>query len=382
MYYVADGGNLIKATDYSTLSFNGTTITADSSNATSVTNAARLAEYESSFAAKNLTQLEDELWYITQNVTADLYNCGDNLPPYVTTNPRFDVTKDTNEPPNALQWLTSDGVSKDQYNGSAAYNIITGINAGDSDKKRYQNTGLDAEELTAMDERLQTNMTTIRSASTCTDAYGGEDFPVLIVNDISTADALVNGYIKLLTNTSYNFACGYRKEGFAEPTDSSIYNVDISKWLYNPTSGKFELQEGEAALKCLTNTGFRINANDLDNPYWQISLVDVQFYDPTGTGRIAYHLYVPVVVKKMLFYTVDLKAAPTTTYKLDAYPNVVQNILENLGNPITYKLTYTYQQTASVWEAAINSGENVYRNYDKILHMVNFNINLSLLMHR
>ena len=77
----------------------------------------------------------------------------------------------------------------------------------------------------------------------------------------------------------------------------------------------------------------------------------------------------PVVVKKMLFYTVDLKAASTTTYKLDAYPPYVQNIVENLGNPITLRITYTYQQNAEAWEAAINSGENVCRNYDKVLSL-------------
>lgn len=302
---------------------------------------------------------------VKQNVFADI----DNSHPYVTTNPKAVVTKSDNTP---LQWLTSDGVSKGTYNGSAAYNIISDIKSGSA--KRYQNTGLDADARTQMEERLYNNMTTIKGVGTRQDPYNGEDFPVLIVNDISTAHAAVNGYLQLLTNTSYNFAYGYQSEN-TTPTDLAIYNVDISKWLYNNTTGRFEKQNDEASLKCLTNTGFRINANDLDNGKWQISLVDVQFFDPTGTGRIAYHLYVPVVVKKMLFYTVDLKAASITTYKLDAYPTTVQNILENLGNPITLRLTYTYQQNAQLWETAINSGENVWRNYNKDLDIINSNQN-------
>ena len=275
-----------------------------------------------------------------------------------------------------MQWLTSDGVSNTSYNGSAAYNIITDIKTGSTAKKRYQNTGLTNADPTRMEERLYSNMTTFLNASTSQDPYNSEDFPVLVVNDISTANEAVNHYLKLLTNTSYDFSKGYPCT--ATYDEQNIFNVDISRWLYNNTTGKFEKQDEAAALKCVQNRGFRITANDLYNGKRQISLVDVQFYDPTDTSenrRIAYHLYVPVVVKKMLFYTVDLKAASTTTYKLDAYPPYVQNIVENLGNPITLRITYTYQQNAEAWEAAINSGENVCRNYDKVLSLENLTQN-------
>lgn len=357
----------LQASVYSSITINNSTITpVGTPTSTRDATAEEIAAYTAKCGSSTTAVLYDITETIKQNSFSDI----DNSSPYVTTNPKAVVTKNDDTP---LQWLTSDGVSKGSYNGSAAYNIITAIKNG-SDKKRYQNTGLSADDITQMDKRLYDNMTTIKKAGTRSDPYNGEDFPVLVVNDISTAHDAVNGYLQLLTNTSYNFACGYKSEG-SNPTDSAIYNVEISKWLYNNTTGKFEKQPDEASLKCLTNTNFRINANDLDNGKWQISLVDVQFFDPTVTGRIAYHLYVPVVVKKMLFYTVDLKAASTTTYKLDAYPTQVQNILENLGNPITLRLTYTYQQTAQTWEKAINNGENVYRNYNKNLDIVNFTRN-------
>ena len=41
--------------------------------------------------------------------------------------------------------------------------------------------------------------------------------------------------------------------------------------------------------------------------------------------------------------------------------------MENLGNPVTLKFTYNYRQSAEEWAEAINSGENVQRNYDKEL---------------
>lgn len=278
---------------------------------------------------------------------------GSNASPYVTTNPRFDITKSGG---TASQWLTGDGVSGANYYGSAAYGMMKG-----SANKKYQATGLTAAELATLETRLVNNMTTIKSASTADpSSYNGEDFPVLVINDIDTANAIVNNYLKLLTNTSYDFYNG----GAA-----SVYNVDISKWLYSSTTGKFELQDGEAALK-RNSSGFYITTSDIDNDKWQISLIDVQFYDPSDTTankKIAYHVYVPVVVTKMLHYLINIRAASTTSYTLDAYPSSVQNLIENLGNPITMKITYTYRQTAAEWADAINNGESVYRNYDKTL---------------
>lgn len=294
-----------------------------------------------------------ELFVITQTVKENIFETPDNTKPYVTTNPRFDITKSGD---TALQWLTGDGVSGANYYGSAAYVMMKG-----SANKKYQATGLTAAELATLETRLVNNMTTIKSASTADpSSYNGEDFPVLVINDIDTANDIVNNYLKLLTNTSYDFYNG----GAA-----SVYNVDISKWLYRSTTGKFELQDGEAALKRNSN-GFYITTSDIDNDKWQISLIDVQFYDPSDTTankKIAYHVYVPVVVTKMLHYLINIRAASTTSYTLDAYPSSVQNLIENLGNPITMKVSYTYRQTAGEWADAINNGESVYRNYDKIL---------------
>ena len=330
---------------------------------TSITDATALAGYQNDYesvlneyANETGVTVDDsyEVWTIRRTVVKTNYEFT-NASPFVTTNPRFDVTKSGETP---LQWLTGDGVSGSNYYNSAAYSIIS----TDSNKK-YQNTGLDSAEISILGTRLMNNMTTIKGASTADPSgYGGEDFPVLVINELTTANATVNNYLKLLTNTSYNFKNGYSNNG----SDSAVYNVEVSKWLYNSTSGKFELQSGEAALK-YNSDGFRITTADIDNDKWQISLIDVQFYDPTGTNKIAYHLYVPVVVKKMLHYSVQLRAASTTSYNLSDYPRSCQNLIENFGNPVTIKLTYTYKQDAQSWADAINSGENVFRNYDKIL---------------
>lgn len=373
LYFVADGDNLIKATDYSTLSFDGSTITT-SVTGTNVTDASRLAEYAAEFSAKGLTQLEDELWYIKQTVTADLYKCGDNTSPFVTTNPICDTVTTEN-----TQWLTSDGVSYPGYNASsAAYNIVTDIRGG-SANKRYQNTGISGTDLTELNKTLSSKLMAISSVApdgvTHTSANG--NLPVLVVDDIARADKTINNYLKVLTNTNYAFAKGYYDGGFVRgnnPDEQKVFKLEISKWKYDDSEGKYVLQNDESgpSLKC-DGYNFKILPTQVDNNDWQFSLIDVQFFDPSDTSsdelskKIAYHLYVPIVVKKMLYYDVTIRAASATTYKLDTYPTSVINLIENLGNPVTLKVTFTYQQEASDWEAAINSGENVIRNYDKKL---------------
>lgn len=294
-------------------------------------------------------------------------NFNDNWP-YVTSSPKTDITPS--------QFLTSDGVSNTSYYGSAAQAIVQGINTN----KGYSGTGIS--NLATLRTSLTSNMSSIKSVVTSSSSYGGYDFPVLVIDDLSTANDLVNNYLKLLTNTNYNFYNGY-DDGTTTylGTDRTVYNVDISKWKYDSTSGKFVKQAGAASLKCDVNDRFYITPTEVDNENWQFSLIDVQFYDPTAAptfnnnnvitkaGSIAYHLYVPVVVKKMLHYTVQIRQASTTSYNLNAYPTEVANLVENLGNPVTMKVTYTYWQTAPNWADAINGGESVYRNYDKILEL-------------
>lgn len=293
----------------------------------------------------------------------------DDESPYVTINPNFAIT--------STQFLTGDGVSNTSYYGSAAQAIVQGINTN----KGYVNTGMTDAQRTALRTRLASNMSSIKSVVTSSGSYSGVDFPVLIIDDLSTANDLVNNYLKLLTNTNYDFYDGYSNDTTYTGDDKAIYNVDISKWKFDSPSGTFIKQSGSASLKCDVNDRFYITPTEVDNENWQFSLIDVQFYDPSTVptfnanntlkkaGAIAYHLYVPVVVKKMLHYTVQIRQASTTNYNLNAYPSSVANLVENLGNPVTFKVTYTYQQTAKNWKDAINGGESVYRNYNKILDL-------------
>lgn len=291
-FYYAYQTPTFNVTNYTNQTATDGTITLSNSG-TPETDSTKITVCQTDYTNAFGSDITKFLYYVTEKYVKNTYDPGSSDPPYVITSPKTDVTKSGD---TALQWLTGDGVSGPEYYDSAASSILR-----DTTAKRYQSTGLTPAEISTLEELLVTNMTTIKNASTADPSdYNGEDFPVLVVNDIMTANELVNSYLKALTNTNYDFEQGYISSG----TDKAIYNVDISKWRYNSTSGKFVLQEGEAALKC-TDDGFRISTSDIDNDEWQISLIDVQFYDPSDTSankKIAYHLYVPVVVKKMLHY--------------------------------------------------------------------------------
>ncbi len=368
--------NNLRANEYDSVTYDGSTIssTGFASSyvlASTVSHSPSAAEdYETYCSGYNNTSYE--LFYITITTKINITEEDENRAPYVTTNPIFNMVTTAN-----TQWLTSDGVSANSYTSSAAYAILN-----DTTNKKYQHTGLDNAGKTALADMLTQKLKAISAVAPSAKAhdYVNGDLPVLIVDDIENCNTKIENYLRLLTNNKYKFAYGYYDNGYKYGTadEQSVFKLEISKWKYDNTAQKFVLQSGDAALKC-NGYKFSILPTDLDDTDWQISLIDVQFFDPTDTTtsavadkKIAYRLYVPVVVKKMLYYNLSIRAASTTTYKLDAYPTTAVNLIENLGNPVTFKVTYTYQQEVSEWKAAINNGEDVYRNYEKKLNVKAF----------
>ena len=280
--------------------------------------------------------------------TVDGSNVSDNWP-YVTSSPKTDISN--------TQYLTSDGAHDSSYVGSTAKTILDDMNSAKN--KRYQNTGFvysatEGSDYVNLRDFLTGGMSSFtRHTKT---GYDGTDFPILVVSNIN-CNAVLTNYLRLLSNTNFNYG-----------TDDTgnVFNVDISSWKYE--GGVFTQRTGEdvePALKRNPATkGFYITSSEFDNTDYQFSLIDVQYLDPSDTSKIAYHLYVPVVVKKMLHYNVNIRMSSGTTYDPDTYPSSVYNIAENLGNPVTIKASFVYIRDKDEWTAAINEGESVYRNYD------------------
>ncbi|MBP5288712.1 MAG: hypothetical protein J6Z79_02420, partial [Clostridia bacterium] len=201
--------------------------------------------------------------------------------------------------------------------------------------------------------------------STEVSGYLGTDFPVLIVDDTTRANTTkeINSYIRLLTNTREDYGTDV-----AGKYEVKIYNMVYENGVFTPSAVGASLKREYGQFYMLNST--------FDSGKSQFSLVDVRFFDPVKTTDTAYHLYIPVFVKKVLSYQFDIAQLSGTTYLDSIYtPRIGQALIENIGMPVTLNFRYTYSRTPAEWAEAINAGENVDRNYAKSLLFYKANTN-------
>lgn len=333
--------------------------------------------------------------------------------PYVTSSPYKYI--------NATQFLTGDGIYGSGYNDSIAKQIVTDA-IGDKPTGYYQDIKLSfpysiskespgsyaldskpsGEALTAMmaafpdlykDENgplaegdyptygniylneLQSKLTTFQAATDYgTSVPRGYDFPVLVLDDSNryATTELLNNYIRVLTNTEYNYA---------STDNSTIYVVRFGKCTYQTTganAGKFSVawsnnSTNTSNLK-ITDNCFKLSG-DYDNEVaaGQFTLVDVQFKIPaninnnnTAANYIAYHLYIPVLVKKMLNYDFECSVLSGTSYRVEPYEDAPRSnvLIENLETPVTLQFSWVYRRTLEDWISQIEGGENLLQAFD------------------
>ena len=114
------------------------------------------------------------------------------------------------------------------------------------------------------------------------------------------------------------------------------------------------------------NSRYTVNSDNADTiqPDNQISLIDVQYYDPMDNSKIAYHLYVPVIVKKMPkinFYSSILQGSD---YKSTDY--VFGNSMAvNFDSWATMYVKYEY--SADAINTILDTGKGLKWNNEKIV---------------
>lgn len=283
--------------------------------------------------------------------------------PFVTVNPSLGLGGIT---------LTGDGVSpaadtsaQDAYNGLTLTDVLYQILNGSGGRYTY---AASAAKLTLMNGHKNdfAMFSTLAGAG-----YSGVDFVVPVLEDSAAVHEFINTYIQLLTNTAYDFSAA----------NSSVYSVVISRAAYQ--NGAFVLYDSDVSLKLISGSGFSIGRNDFDNGKAQFSLIDVRFKDPSVTDSVAYHLYIPVVVKKIITYDFNVSAAGGTKYLPSDSSRFGKALIENTGLPVTLYFEYVYSsETVAVfrskqdWINALNGGEILARNYDKYLSFAPANTNL------
>ena len=304
--------------------------------------------------------------------------------PYVDVNPKIDVTlksttlKSTTLTGNGVGYITTTNTSTGEEGNeivttvrgdSIAETILKEAEVNDSNvSRRYQNV-VDTNETNktfskylnqSNDIYLTTYQTEEKQNGTTVSAE--VDFPILVVNNIGTnrnVDSDLWNYIAALTNVS---------SGEIAKEQASEVSVGTYRW----TENGFVKKDGEQSAS-VNNKVFSISKNAYDNQLSQFTLVDVTYGDPTGTNTNGFHLFVPILVKKVMYASFSAKFLAGTTYRADAYkpfPNGGSSYATaGFDEPVTVYFEYNYQHTADEWNIMLANGNDLQWAYEKKLDL-------------
>ena len=300
----------------------------------------------------------------------------DPAKPYATLNPHIALFSG-----NTV--LTGDGIGS-SYNNLAINSIkndlsitTAQINAATGDTKTALNNRYNKRYSTVGNI---TNNITSDNFTTFNTEWGANtvanDFAMLLIEDTDKNNTtnLINNYIQSITNqTKYN--------SFGSDV-ANVYSVSLYKMqLQDPTPDDnvtnyngFTATSGAHLSRNTTKGKFYMDvSSDPDNvdsaeTIPTFTLMDVEFKDPTApSSNAAYHLYIPIYVKKLLNFSFTIGSAANTSYYSTAYSN--RMLMDNLGSAGSLYFTYQYERTVSEWQDALDYGENFLKSYNKTLNM-------------
>ena len=207
-------------------------------------------------------------------------------------------------------------------------------------------------------------LTTYRAEEIATTTVSKDvDFPVLVVNNSAEVDTLLWNYIAAMTNVS-------------DGTTAKKQVKDIVSTTYRWDEGNrnFVAQEPEkSSLTISTAKKISIVPNAYDNQSSQFTLLDVTYTDPTDSNEThVFHLYIPVLVKKVLYINFKTRFLAGTDYCASDYlmTDTSRNHYATAGfnEPVTAYMQYSYEKETD-WQSMLDNGENLLWYYDKILDL-------------
>ncbi|HAV89811.1 MAG TPA: hypothetical protein DCW44_00815 [Eubacterium sp.] len=203
--------------------------------------------------------------------------------------------------------------------------------------------------------------------------YEGSDFPIISINDASkNYNDYINAYIRTLTNTTDTYTAD-----ISGKYSIAIYPCQCINGVYQKVSGTTGFQRNASGNYIMDDTqADSIAGNN------QISMIDVSFLDPTDASKTAYHLYVPVLTKKVLKFNFSSTALQGTEYEKGVYED---KIPENWGDRSklgagfdSWQTIYTkFEYTKEEMDEFLKTGKGLNWNTSKSLQF-KYNSNKSL----
>ena len=275
----------------------------------------------------------------------------DTYSPYVNINPSFTVGGKTftgDLVGGNMQTIISDAAS--YTNGTA--------------KKSY---GINSTIKTYAEDLANSKLITFGKASEL-NVEQLNDLPVLLIDDNSSLNItqMLAKYISVLTNYDVLDSSSNK----LKTTD--LMNVSTATYVYDNGS---LTKSDKTTLTFNSKTGyFKVTDGQYDNDGTnRFTVITLDYTDPTGSGKTALRLHVPVFVRKVLDFSFQSYVISGTDYNHSHYTDKTKLAFESFDAPVTTYFKYSYYKSANEWEKMLNNGDSLLWSFDKKLYLIGDN---------
>lgn len=287
----------------------------------------------------------------TQNIGDGSSTHVDIYSPYVNINPSVTVGGKTfagDFVGGNMQTIISDAASYTNGTKTKSYGINSTI-------KTY------AEDLG------NSKLTTFKQASEL-DIQELNDLPVLLIDDNSSLNItqMLAKYISVVTN------CDVLDSSSNKLKTTDLMNVSTATYVYDNGSLK---KSDKSTLTFNSKTGyFKVTDGQYDNDGTnRFTVITLDYIDPTGSGKTALRLHVPVFVRKVLDFSFNSYVISGTDYNHSHYTDKTKLAFESFDAPVTTYFKYSYYKSANEWEKMLNNGDSLLWSFDKKLYLIGDN---------
>lgn len=308
-------------------------------------------QYNNSEAPTNFTAVHSD-YNGTQDNTKNIGEGSgthvDIYSPYVNINPSFTVGGKTftgDLVGGNMQTIISDAAS--YTNGTA--------------KKSY---GINSTIKTYAEDLANSKLTTFGKASEL-NVERLNDLPVLLIDDNSSLNItqMLAKYISVLTN------CDVCDSSSNKLKTTDLMNVSTATYVYDNDVLK---KSDKSTFTFNSKTGyFKVTDGQYDNDGTnRFTVITLDYIDPTGSGKTALRLHIPVFVRKVLDFSFQSYVISGTDYNHSHYTDKTKLAFESFDAPVTTYFKYSYYKSANEWEKMLNNGDSLLWSFDKKLYLI------------
>lgn len=231
-------------------------------------------------------------------------------------------------------------------------------------KKSY---GINSTIKTYAEDLGNSKLTTFKQASEL-DVQELNDLPVLLIDDNSSLNItqMLAKYISVLTNYDVLDSSSNK----LKTTD--LMNVSTATYVYDNDVLK---KSDKTTLTFNSKTGyFKVTDGQYDNDGTnRFTVITLDYTDPTGSGKTALRLHIPVFVRKVLDFSFQSYVISGTDYNHSHYTDKTKLAFESFDAPVTTYFKYSYYKSANEWEKMLNNGDSLLWSFDKKLYLIGDN---------